>query len=442
MLSNTEWAEGVIVYSGMESKIMLNQEKGYYKRSYLESQLNKIVITHLIIHICILCVICMSLAWDWNTRHMEEREGKKEHYLFQGELNTKSPGEKAGLAYATFFLLLNTLVPISLIVSLETVKVIQALVISMDALMYSPEVDKQGKAISMTLHEELANISYVFADKTGTLTSNIMEFKACTVGGLCYDDNYHKNLIRFKQKLKRKGSLPNVQRKNSFVDRLGESAQVSRRSTEFEAHKLRHKFLYNQIGKNSKVKPRKSKSVILWEFSACSVILNELFKEEFSIPNVEMNLGMGTKVLLKKQNHYLEEFWLCLCLCHEVISCPDKDFPDLTTFQGTSPDEVTLLDAAKEIGFLFLNRSSNKIYFEVVGVRQEAELLQSFQFSSERKRMTVIVRHKNAIRVYCKGADNVIQDRLDNSIRQPFLSSTKRDVVKFAKTVLYIYIYI
>lgn len=44
--------------------------------------------------------------------------------------------------------------------------------------------------MSMTLHEELASIKYVFADKTGTLTANIMQFKACTIGSVCYDEDY------------------------------------------------------------------------------------------------------------------------------------------------------------------------------------------------------------------------------------------------------------
>ena len=42
----------------------------------------------------------------------------------------------------------------------------------------------------MTLHEEMASISYIFADKTGTLTANVMQFKACTVASVCYDEDY------------------------------------------------------------------------------------------------------------------------------------------------------------------------------------------------------------------------------------------------------------
>jgi P-type E1-E2 ATPase len=56
--------------------------------------------------------------------------------------------------------------------------------------MYDEASCKQLKCMSMTLHEELANIKYVFADKTGTLTSNIMQFKACSIGSVCYDEDY------------------------------------------------------------------------------------------------------------------------------------------------------------------------------------------------------------------------------------------------------------
>lgn len=44
--------------------------------------------------------------------------------------------------------------------------------------------------MSMTLHEEMASISYIFADKTGTLTANVMQFKACSIGSVCYDEDY------------------------------------------------------------------------------------------------------------------------------------------------------------------------------------------------------------------------------------------------------------
>lgn len=56
--------------------------------------------------------------------------------------------------------------------------------------MFDEESMKPCQPMSMTLHEEMASISYIFADKTGTLTANVMQFKVCTIGSVCYDEDY------------------------------------------------------------------------------------------------------------------------------------------------------------------------------------------------------------------------------------------------------------
>ena len=47
-------------------------------------------------------------------------------------------------------------------------------------------VDSYALARTSNLNEELGQIKYVFSDKTGTLTMNVMEYKKCTVGGISY----------------------------------------------------------------------------------------------------------------------------------------------------------------------------------------------------------------------------------------------------------------
>ena len=89
----------------------------------------------------------------------------------------------------TFLILYNNVVPISLLVTIEVVKYVQAILISFDE-----EMNHNGtlaKARTSNLNEELGQISYIFTDKTGTLTENIMEFKKCSIGGELYaaDEN-------------------------------------------------------------------------------------------------------------------------------------------------------------------------------------------------------------------------------------------------------------
>jgi phospholipid-translocating ATPase len=69
---------------------------------------------------------------------------------------------------------------------------------------------------------------------------------------------------------------------------------------------------------------------------------------------------------MKKQNEYLHMFWLNVILCHDVITTK-KEGSDSFSYQGTSPDEITLLDAAKEVGYIFLDRNSDSMKVEIFG---------------------------------------------------------------------------
>ena len=88
--------------------------------------------------------------------------------------------------FFSYFLLLNTMLPISLIVTLEIVKVIQSFFIMSDAKMYAIDRDRKAKVSSTSIIEELGQVNYIFSDKTGTLTRNIMEFKFLNVGEVLY----------------------------------------------------------------------------------------------------------------------------------------------------------------------------------------------------------------------------------------------------------------
>jgi phospholipid-transporting ATPase len=86
-------------------------------------------------------------------------------------------------------LIFTNFVPISLLVTLEMVRFIQAFFISKDADMKTGD-DIFPVIQSSNLNEEIGQIHYIFSDKTGTLTCNIMEFKKICIGGVSYGENH------------------------------------------------------------------------------------------------------------------------------------------------------------------------------------------------------------------------------------------------------------
>lgn len=89
-------------------------------------------------------------------------------------------------------------------------------------------------------------------------------------------------------------------------------------------------------------------------------------------------------------------------------------------YQGPSPDEVTLVDFAKNQGFYFKSNTDTQIMVECSSRNGEVkdveyEVFRKMEFNSDRKRMSIIVRDPSdkLIKMYTKGADSIIKARLD-----------------------------
>lgn len=111
------------------------------------------------------------------------------------------------------------------------------------------------------------------------------------------------------------------------------------------------------------------------------------------------------------------DFWRCICISHDVsqVFLKDSKGGKVETYQGASLDEVAFLEMCKAVGFVKFNeRDSDYITISVQGKIEKYRLLRVVEFTSERKRMSVMVKNEATGRVvnFIKGADFEILPRL------------------------------
>lgn len=142
-------------------------------------------------------------------------------------------------------------------------------------------------------------------------------------------------------------------------------------------------------------------------------ITPEIDPIDFSFnPNYEPEFKFYDSTLLeavKRGDGPTHAFFRLLALCHTVMS---ENREGRLEYQAQSPDEEALVSAARNFGFVFKERSPNSITIDVMGRPEVYELLCILDFNNVRKRMSVILRRDGQLRLYCKGADNVIYERL------------------------------
>uniref|UniRef100_A0A3P9KVP8 Phospholipid-transporting ATPase n=1 Tax=Oryzias latipes TaxID=8090 RepID=A0A3P9KVP8_ORYLA len=178
-LRNTEWCFGLVLFAGPETKLMQNCGRSTFKRTSIDRLMNILVL-------CIfgfLAFMCFVLAignYIWETN-----EGSG-FTVFLPREDGVSAGFSTFLTFWSYIIILNTVVPISLYVSVEIIRLGNSFYIDWDRKMYHANSDTPAEARTTTLNEELGQIKYVFSDKTGTLTQNIMVFNKCSINGKSY----------------------------------------------------------------------------------------------------------------------------------------------------------------------------------------------------------------------------------------------------------------
>ncbi|KAF9437563.1 hypothetical protein BGZ76_000218 [Entomortierella beljakovae] len=396
-LKNTEWVYGVVLYAGVDTKMMRNLKNTGLKFSTMESKLNKMIVAIFVFNAFLLI---SSMCFAYVGGHSETLRAPLAWYTSQVGPEFAVPPTDARIFVGqlmNFYVVYTFVIPISVFISVELCRVVQALWMIWDEEMRSynegplsqaeleeiaveqgpgsdlPPKSKKTKEMSESttqssitkntkpkskkfwkknnfgllkgkkkapknwtrmhvrnsnLNEDLGSVEYIFSDKTGTLTRNVMKLSKWHIGGRTFHE------------LQQPGSLGLRMRDPSISD------------------------------------------------------------EEYDL---------------------LMAFCRNIAVCHSVLPCLDSKTGELL-YEAQSPDESALLEALRDNGVVLKSKTKDSVTVEIFGLITETyTVLKVLEFTSDRKCMSVIIDTPQGIQLFCKGADNVILARSDTFENDPLM---------------------
>ena len=315
---------GIIIYTGKETRAKMNLSRAKVKIGILDKELNKSNFYLFVIMFVLAFILASAKRFD-------------SKFLFN---------------LIKYIVLFCSIIPISLRVNLDVSKTYFSVIMNREKEI--PETIARNS----TIPEELGRISYVFSDKTGTLTKNEMIFKIIAMETEIFAEDKFNDL------------------KDIVLDEC----------KQFDAP------LMDLVNKNS-------------------IAGEEISTSLASSMKSDLSESKKKKRIHRHRSKLIRDTITAMCLCNNVTPVVDDDDPKNMTYQASSPDEVALVKFAVTLNMRLTGRTDKEIkLIDANEQTEEFEVLANFPFSSDTKRMGIILKNKKHghIIYYLKGAENVM----------------------------------
>ncbi|XP_054861662.1 probable phospholipid-transporting ATPase VD isoform X1 [Amphiprion ocellaris] len=315
-IRNTETVIGIVVYAGHETKAMMNNSGPRYKRSQLEKRLNMDILWCVVL----LIIMCLSAAighglWLKNLNDP----------VFQVDDET-SPALAGFYVFWTMIIVLQVLIPISLYVSIEVVKLGQIYFIHNDLALYNEQLDSRIQCRALNITEDLGQIQYLFSDKTGTLTENKMVFRRCSIYGVEYPHEENGRRLEVYEAEKNEAAGQSVTLKSGCSGKSLSYRSLSCNRSSVSLHTLTAESAEEDDQVSSHVQPRTN--------AFCSRMTKEVVPDPQLVRKLKLlcspvvhlsDCSSGNTSTLELS--YITDFFLALAICNTVVVSSPSQSP-------------------------------------------------------------------------------------------------------------------
>eukprot|EP00164_Ancoracysta_twista_P004223 GFYU01005686.1.p1 GENE.GFYU01005686.1~~GFYU01005686.1.p1 ORF type:complete len:1561 (-),score=558.29 GFYU01005686.1:520-5202(-) len=384
VIKHTEQIFGIVTFTGAQCKtLQWGTTRPRWKQSTVEQWLQSMV-TFMFFFLLTICVICGFAAGFAAHR----ADGRHQYLALQASENFGGkPEHVAWLSFFGYFVLFSAVIPISLYITLEFMRLMAAYFIENDPDMYHGESNTSARARTTSLVEDLGAVEFLLTDKTGTLTRGDMQLSRVAIG----EDVYGKSITESERCRARWGGKRSIAY-TTIASKLNDLSDVH----QMGGHRARSDFIDDR-----------------W------------FPQQKWFHSVQAH---DEKAVRQRGN--IEDFWRAVCVCNTVVPVPSLDADVGLEYHCASPDEAALINAAFECGFELDSREATKdkttqsITGYKVNVTNKArnrkketfEIEAILEFTNDRGMMSVVCKDSNSRHhVFTKGKETSVRKSLKAS---------------------------